>query len=383
MTPAIKTGGIVMVKPVSSYNVGDIITFEIGSGKRDILTHRIIQQTGDGFITKGDANNVADTKPVKKEDILGKVVFSVPYAGYVANVIGSKMGICILVLLPALLIIIRESRKIFNETQKMHKKRQQQVDKTKILGKNTLTFLGFLTLSLMSLILIFTQNTYAYFSDMAVSTNESFEAGYWVPVLDPIGDKAGTEGQMLQFTVTATDPNGDILTYSADNLPSGAAFDAQTSIFSWRPSVGQAATYANVSFEVSDGRDSVSENINIVIAEAPLVQISNITIQNITTSSALILWQISEKVASSVVEYDLEEGNYATTSCEAVLDGAYYNVQLESLSADTLYYFRVKIIDSLGREGFSGDNTFTTFSEDEGDEGGGNGEGEGGPPIPS
>ena len=115
MSPTIKTGGIVMVKPVSSYNVGDIITFKIGSGKRDILTHRIIQQVGDGFITKGDANNVEDMNPVRKENILGRVVFDVPCAGYIANVIGSKMGICILILLPALLIIISESRKIFNE----------------------------------------------------------------------------------------------------------------------------------------------------------------------------------------------------------------------------------------------------------------------------
>jgi len=362
MRPAIKTGGIVMVKPASSYSVGDIITFKIGPGKRDILTHRIIQQTGDNFITKGDANNVADTEPVNKGDILGKVVFDVPYAGYIANAIGSKMGICILVLLPALLIIISESRKIFSEIKKMRKKRRHKVKKTDVLGKNALTFLGFLTLSLMFLTLAFSQNTYAYFSDRAISTNQSFVAGHWVPVLDPIGDKSGTEGQMLQFTINATDPNGDILTYSADNLPSGAAFDAQTRTFSWRPSVGQAGTYTNVLFEVSDGRDSVSEDINILIAEAPLVQISNITIEDITTNSALILWQTSEPVASSVVEYGPEEGNYTDASDEPFWSAPNnYEIELEQLSAGTLYHFRVKIVDNLGRTVFSGDNTFATL----------------------
>ena len=42
---------------------------------------------------------------------------------------------------------------------------------------------------------------------------------YWVdtesPVLDPIGPKSTPAGQLLQFQINATDPNGDPLTYSA------------------------------------------------------------------------------------------------------------------------------------------------------------------------
>ena len=125
MSPTIKTGAIVMVKPVSSYKVGDIITFKVGPGKRDIVTHRIIGRKGDGFITQGDANNVADVKPVKKEQILGKVIWSVPYAGYVANFARSKLGFMLLILIPALLIIGSEARKIFQEVQKMQQKKKE------------------------------------------------------------------------------------------------------------------------------------------------------------------------------------------------------------------------------------------------------------------
>ena len=53
------------------------------------------------------------------------------------------------------------------------------------------------------------------------------------PTLDPIGNKSVNEGSLLEFTISATDPDtGDTLTYSASNLPSGATFDAGTQTFS-------------------------------------------------------------------------------------------------------------------------------------------------------
>src|SRR5207253_1169408 len=55
------------------------------------------------------------------------------------------------------------------------------------------------------------------------------------PVLDPIGNKSVYEGQLLSFVLNATDGDGDPLTYSASNLPSGATFDAGTRQFSWTP----------------------------------------------------------------------------------------------------------------------------------------------------
>lgn len=72
------------------------------------------------------------------------------------------------------------------------------------------------------------------------------------PVLDPIGDKMTDENQTLQFAVSATDPDGDALSYSASNLPAGAAFNPATGIFSWTPSYGQAGNYTNVEFTATD-----------------------------------------------------------------------------------------------------------------------------------
>ncbi len=81
------------------------------------------------------------------------------------------------------------------------------------------------------------------------------------PALSPIGSKVTYVGQTLNFTVDATDPNGDSLTYSASNLPAGASFNAATRTFTWTPAA--AGTQSSVCFRVSDGVLSDFENIMV------------------------------------------------------------------------------------------------------------------------
>jgi hypothetical protein len=84
------------------------------------------------------------------------------------------------------------------------------------------------------------------------------------PMLDPIGSKSIDEGQQLQFTVSATDPDGDTLTYSTSTLPTGAAFDACTKTFTWTPGFVQAGSYP-VTFTVSDGTLTDTEDVIITV----------------------------------------------------------------------------------------------------------------------
>ena len=87
------------------------------------------------------------------------------------------------------------------------------------------------------------------------------------PQLNLIGEKSVDEGQLLTFTILATDPDGDPLSYSASNLPSGAAFDPDTRAFSWTPRSDQAGTYSNVHFEVSDGEFTDAEDVTITVVK--------------------------------------------------------------------------------------------------------------------
>ena len=89
------------------------------------------------------------------------------------------------------------------------------------------------------------------------------------PVLNGIGSKTVEEGQELTFTVTGTDPDNDDLTYSADDLPAGAAFDEATQAFTWTPDYGVAADYA-VTFTVTDnGSPMQSDFEEVTITVSP------------------------------------------------------------------------------------------------------------------
>jgi RHS repeat-associated protein len=94
------------------------------------------------------------------------------------------------------------------------------------------------------------------------------------PSLMPIAEQTVNEGQTLTFQVTGTDPDGDDLTYSANNLPEGSLFDPPTKTFSWTPTYDQAGSYS-ITFTVTDtGGLSGSIDVNITVRNvnrAPLL----------------------------------------------------------------------------------------------------------------
>ena len=81
-------------------------------------------------------------------------------------------------------------------------------------------------------------------------------------IIGAIGNKSVYENSILTFDVNATNPKSGTITYSAQNLPSGAMFSDQT--FSWTPNYGQAGSY-QVRFIASDGNSQDSETITITV----------------------------------------------------------------------------------------------------------------------
>mgnify|MGYP001454594098 FL=1 len=86
------------------------------------------------------------------------------------------------------------------------------------------------------------------------------------PILATIGSKSAVEGSSLGFTISASDPDGDNLSFSASSLPSGATFNPSTRTFNWVPGSSQAGNYV-VTFTVSDGTLSDSEMVAINVAD--------------------------------------------------------------------------------------------------------------------
>lgn len=111
MRPDYPPGALVVIRPVSEaeINEGDVITYQLESGKATVVTHRVVRHSTNLkgevlFNTQGDANEVADAKPVKPVQIKGKLWYSVPYLGYANTVITGKERDIILTIVVSLLL---------------------------------------------------------------------------------------------------------------------------------------------------------------------------------------------------------------------------------------------------------------------------------------
>ncbi|MEZ4333196.1 MAG: Ig-like domain-containing protein [Myxococcota bacterium] len=82
------------------------------------------------------------------------------------------------------------------------------------------------------------------------------------PVLDPIGNQQLDPGQTLDFTLSATDPEGQSLAFSATGLPAGAALLGAD--FAWTPDATQIGQHTIV-FTVTDtGSPAASDSETVV-----------------------------------------------------------------------------------------------------------------------
>ena len=91
------------------------------------------------------------------------------------------------------------------------------------------------------------------------------------PVLAAIGDRTATEGQLLTFTATATDADGDPLAFSLINSPNGAAIDPYTGVFTWTPGFDHGPGAVDVTIRVSDNAVTPctdSETIHVTVLDA-------------------------------------------------------------------------------------------------------------------
>lgn len=120
MEPAIKIGSVVVVKPSEDYQIGEIVSYGKFGKNNSPITHRIVEITNpDGeekiFRTQGDANDGPDQSAITKEQILGKVLFAVPYLGYAVDFAKKPLGFALIIIVPALAIIADEIKNIIKE----------------------------------------------------------------------------------------------------------------------------------------------------------------------------------------------------------------------------------------------------------------------------
>lgn len=118
MEPSIHVGSLVLVKPVSEYSLGDIVTYTPSTKQKDkYVTHRLAGFANDTFglvyQTKGDANKTPDPGTVAQENIIGKVLVSIPFVGWFFNLIKTPKGFILAVIVPATIVIYEELKKSY------------------------------------------------------------------------------------------------------------------------------------------------------------------------------------------------------------------------------------------------------------------------------
>jgi hypothetical protein len=111
------------------------------------------------------------------------------------------------------------------------------------------------------------------------------------PVLAAIANKTILETVTLTFTNTATDANGDMLTFSLDpGAPANATIDPATGVFTWTPNEAQAPGTSNITVRVTDNgspplNDTKTFSVTLLESNLPPVLnvISNRTLFELTT----------------------------------------------------------------------------------------------------
>lgn len=119
MSPLINPGSITLVVKQSSYTVGDIISFyALSDNKENIITHRIVREGGNVYITKGDANVAIDDTSVLPRLVIGKVHMIIPYLGMFISFAKTGIGLWLTILIPAIWIVGVEIYEIIQDNLK-------------------------------------------------------------------------------------------------------------------------------------------------------------------------------------------------------------------------------------------------------------------------
>jgi len=108
MRPTININDIIIVKQCEERDLkkGDIISFKVDD---EIITHRIVLiENIDGktvYSTKGDDNNVIDTKNVEYNQIEGKYIGKIPRVGKILKFLKNKVVFGVIIILLIILYI--------------------------------------------------------------------------------------------------------------------------------------------------------------------------------------------------------------------------------------------------------------------------------------
>lgn len=149
-------------------------------------------------------------------------------------------------------------------------------------------------------------------------------------------------GQAYSFRPTASDPNGDALTFTATNLPAWATLNRTTGAVSGTPASSDVGAYGGITITVSDGTASVA------------LPAFTITVTDVGTGAATISWTPPTQNSDGSALTDLAGYRIAYGRSETVLDRSISVTNpslstfvVENLSSGT-WYFAISTVNGQG-----------------------------------
>lgn len=129
MEPKLKIGDVILVKEqkVSSYKVGDVITFKGMSGDLSgkIVTHEIVGITKESgrriFYTKG-IKNISNDPAVYEEQILGKYIYKFKVFSLIEKIMSTKIGFILIIIIPLGYIYFYEIKDVIKDIKEINNK---------------------------------------------------------------------------------------------------------------------------------------------------------------------------------------------------------------------------------------------------------------------
>jgi regulation of enolase protein 1 (concanavalin A-like superfamily) len=164
------------------------------------------------------------------------------------------------------------------------------------------------------------------------------------PVISGTPSTSVVPGSAYSFQPTASDPDGNPLTFSVTNLPSWATFSSSTGRLQGTPSSSHVGTYSNIQIRVSDGTASAS------------LPAFNITVAAVASGSATLSWTPPTRNTdgSTLTNLSGYRVRWGTSSGSLTSSVTLNNPGLTSYVVGNLvpgtYYFVVTAVNSSGAE---------------------------------
>ncbi len=164
------------------------------------------------------------------------------------------------------------------------------------------------------------------------------------PTISGTPATSANAGTAYSFTPTASDPNGNALTFSIQNPPSWASFNTQSGNLSGTPGSGDAGTYSNIIISVSDGTSSAS------------LPAFSIIVTQVANGSATVSWSAPTQntdgsALTNLAGFNIYYGTSATNLSQSVLiaNPGLTTYALGNLAPAT-WYFAVNAYSAAGTE---------------------------------